>query len=70
MSNESITISGADLGAIIDEIEHNCNMLVLTDEETAADDVGFYVPRIQRATYELRRLIRTAKPAKMPEIST
>lgn len=66
MNGKSITINGADLGAIIDEIEHNCNMLVLTDEETAADDVGFYVPRIQRAAYELRRLIRTAAPAKPP----
>ena len=67
MSNESITISGAALVAILNEIEHNCNMLVLTDEEAVAEDVGFYVPRIQRAAYELRKLMESAAPAKLPE---
>ena len=67
MSNESITISGAALGAILDEIEHYCNMLVLTDDETAAEDVEFYVPQIQRAADELRQLMRTAAPAQLPE---
>lgn len=54
MNGKLITIRAAALGAILNEIEHNCNMLGLSDEETAADDVGFYVPRIQRAAYELR----------------
>lgn len=66
MDGKTITIPAATLDAILNEIEHNCNMLVLSDEETSADDVGFYVPRIQRAAYELRRLIRTAAPAKPP----
>lgn len=66
MDGKTITIQAAALGAILNEIEHNCNMLVLSDEEMSADDVGFYVPRIQRAAYELRRLIRTAAPAKPP----
>ena len=50
-------IDSAALAGILYEIEHNCSMLMLSDEDTAADDVEFYVPRIQRAADELRRMI-------------
>lgn len=70
MKDKQIVIDSAALGAVLYEIEHNSSMLVLSDEDTAADDVMFYVPRIQAAADELRRLIRTAKPAKIPETST
>ena len=69
MPGKKIVIDSAALGAALSEIEHNCSMLVLSGDESAADDVGFYVPRIQRAAYDLRQLMKAAAPAKPPEIS-
>ena len=64
-----IIIDSAALGAAVDEIEHNCLMLDLTDEETALEDIDFYVPCIRRAAEDLRQLISTAAPANKPEIT-
>lgn len=55
-------IDTSALVAVANDIEHNCFMLAFTDEESAEDDVGFYVPRIRRAVDELRGIIRTAEP--------
>ena len=58
-----IIIDATVLAAIAQEIEHNCSMLNLSDEESAADDISFYVPRIQNAVYTLRETIKKAEPA-------
>lgn len=58
-----VMCDSAALSAVLGEIEHNCSMLALSDEETAAEDVAFYVPQIQRAADELRRIINQAEPA-------
>lgn len=59
-----IIIDSAALVAVADDIDHNCLMLNLSDEETAADDLSFYVPRILSAVETLRVLVRKAEPAK------
>ncbi len=56
-------VDTAALVAVADEIEHNCNMLGYVDEDSV-DDVGFYVPRIQRAVDALRGIIRKSEPVK------
>lgn len=69
MKDKRIILNSAALAGVLHEIEHNCSMLVLGDDETAGDDVEFYVPRILAAADELRRLINTAEPVKPPETS-
>ena len=69
MKRNLIVIDSAALGAAIDEIEHNCLMLDLADEETALEDIGFYVPFIRRTAEDLRQMIKTAAPANRPEIT-
>lgn len=59
-----IIIDSVALVAVADDIDHNCLMLNLSDEETAADDLSFYVPRILSAVETLRVLVRKAEPAK------
>lgn len=59
-----IIIDSAALVAVVDDIDHNCLMLNLSDEETAADDLSFYVPRILSAVETLRVLVKKAEPAK------
>ena len=55
-------IETAALAAIAEDVEHNCLMLSLSDEESAEDDIGFFVPRIKRAAYELRKIIEESEP--------
>ena len=50
------------LAAIADDIDHSCTMLGYADEDSAEDDIGFYVPRIRRTVYNLRKIIREAEP--------
>lgn len=52
------------LVAIADDINHNCLMLNLSDEESAADDLSFYVPRILSAVETLRVLVKKSELAK------
>lgn len=52
------------LGLVADDIEHNCNMLGFTDEESAEDDLSFYLPRILDGVETLRKIIRDAEPEK------
>lgn len=59
-----ITIDSTALVAVANDIDHNCLMLNLSDEETAADDLSFYVPRILSAVETLRALVKKAEPAK------
>lgn len=56
-------IDTAALAAVADDIDLNCMMLRLSDEESAEDDIGFYLPRITRAAHELRRIIKESEPA-------
>ena len=44
------------LHRIADEIDHNCMMLELSDEDTAREDLDFYLPRIRQCADELNRL--------------
>lgn len=60
-----IIVDAAALDAVVRDVEHNCFMLALADEESAADDVEFYVPEIQRAADRLRGLIREAEQARV-----
>lgn len=57
-------IDAAALESIAKDIEHNCFMLGFTDEESAEDDLGFYIPRIKRAVYDLRETIKESEPLK------
>ena len=65
-----IIVDAAALDAIVRDVEHNCSMLALADEESAADDVEFYVPEIQRAADRLRGLIREAEQARTDNFHT
>ena len=40
-----------------DSILHYCLMLTLTDEESIADDLDFYVPMIKSAAEEIQRRV-------------
>lgn len=46
------------LQAIAEDILSNVRMLELADEETAADDLEFYVPRIRSAAEYLNRIAK------------
>ena len=59
-----ILIDSTALIAIADDIDHSCLMLNLSDEETAADDLSFYVPRILSAVETLRALVKKSEPGK------
>ena len=59
-----IIIDSAALEAVADEIDHNCLMLNLSNEDTAAEDISFYVPRILSALHTLRVLITESEPVK------
>ncbi|MBR0266462.1 MAG: hypothetical protein IJQ71_03395 [Clostridia bacterium] len=58
-----IIIEKSDLERIVDDIQHEADMLSLADESTAAEDLSFYVPMIQGDVEDLKRLIETEKPA-------
>ena len=62
-----IIIEKSDLDRLIDDIQHEADMLSLADETTAAEDLSFYVPMIQGDVEELKRLADAAEPVKPPE---
>ena len=56
-------IQAEDINRITDEILHNCLMLGFADDESAEDDLSFYVPRIKRAAEDLKGIVKASKPA-------
>lgn len=60
-----IIVDSDSLAAAADDIEHNCIMLGFTDEESAEDDIGFYIPRIRAGVETLRKIIQDAEPVEV-----
>ena len=56
-------IDAKTLDAIADDILHNCFMLGFTDEESAEDDIGFYIPRIKGLAESLKSIAQQSPPA-------
>ena len=54
-------IETKDIQMIADEIHHNALMLELYDEETASNDIDFYVPQIKQAAEELLRIVQASE---------
>lgn len=63
----NIIIDADDLQIIADEIMSGVRMLELSDEDTAEDDIGIYLPRIRRAADDLNSLVADGKPAERGE---
>lgn len=51
-----ICVDSKDLLTIAEQIQYNCEMLSFTDEESAEDDVEFYVPVIRDLAEDLEAL--------------
>ncbi len=56
-------IDTKDLEPIADDILHNVFMLELANEDSAEDDIDFYVPYIKRAAENLIKVYQTAPAA-------
>ena len=57
-----IMIEKDELEHIAENIQHEATMLDLADEDSAADDISFYVPMILNDADKLKRLADDGEP--------
>ena len=58
-----IMIEKNELERIAEDIQHEATMLDLADEESAAEDISFYVPMILDDVIKLKCLADDGQPA-------
>ncbi len=63
-----IIVDSAALEAVAQEIEYTCNMLALTDDDSAQDDLDYYLPQLRQTGEALHGILREAKPAEEKEV--